>query len=81
MDYKSKDDKGEISEEASTIRSHLESIWEENIWEASKRELELAVKAEELVTENAEEKLKMSLRKLSDIYSGERLAPMVTRPI
>ena len=57
----------------------IEKLRRENIREASIRELELAVRAEELVTENAEEKLKSNLSKLSDKYSEEELEPMLTR--
>ena len=49
----------------------------QNIREASKKELELAIKTQELVTEDADEKLKRNLIRLSEKYPEEMLEPMV----
>ena len=49
----------------------------QNIREASKKELELAIKTQELVTEDADEKLKRNLNRLSEKYPEEMLEPLV----
>ena len=49
----------------------------QNIREASKKELELAIKTQELVTEDAVEKLERNLNRLSEKYPEEMLGPMV----
>ena len=53
----------QIHARSRSVPNLIEKVRRENIWEASKRELGLAVRAEELVTENAEEKLKSNLSK------------------
>ena len=57
----------------------IANLRKQNLREASKRELELAIDTEEIVTANAEEKLKANLQRLSEKYSGETLESLVNR--
>ena len=57
----------------------IANLRKQNLREASKIELELAIDTEEIVTANAEEKLKANLQRLSEKYSGETLESLVNR--
>ena len=57
----------------------IANLRKQNLREASKRELELAISTEEMVTANAEEKLKANLQRLSEIYSGVTMESLVNR--
>ena len=56
----------------------IANLRKQNLREASKKELELAIKTEELIRVNAEERLKTKLDIWSNKYSEELLEPLLT---
>ena len=57
----------------------IANLRKQNLREASKKELELAIKTEELVKVNAEVRLQTKLDIWSDIHSEELLEPLMNR--